>query len=129
MEGLGLDADKEREKGAVQTMQHNAIQSDHFSSPNTLTGMNHVLTGSEQKEDGRQSQSRRNLELDLKRVEEEDQRRIARDKADKLVIDAEKFRAEVVAPKGKVPSEISDDIRIKRLLDNDDDFFPCDLPC
>ena len=71
----------------------------------------------------RQPYPRRSLEHELDCVEEEDQRRRARDKADRSILDAEKFRAEVAIPKGKVPSEVSKEIHLKRLLDNDDDFF------
>ena len=68
------------------------------------------------------------MELDLNCVEEEDQRRMAKDRADKIVLEAEKFRGDIAAPQGKtplqnVPSEITEEIRLKRLLDNDDDFF------
>ena len=71
-----------------------------------------------------QPSSRHSLEEELNRVEEEDQRHMAKDRADKIVLEAEKYRAEVAAPSGKVfQNEITDEIRLKRLLDNDDDFF------
>ena len=54
----------------------------------------------------------------------EEQRKQTKERAEKIILDAEKFRADIAAPKGKlIMDEITEDIRIKRLLDNDDDFF------
>ena len=48
---------------------------------------------------------------------------MAKERAEKVVLEAEKFRADVTAPQGKIPSEITEDIKLRQLLDNDDDFF------
>ena len=60
----------------------------------------------------------------------------ARDQADKFVIDAEKSKADVVAPKGKqnvqygehdfvnsLLDKFSNNLELKRFFDNDDEFF------
>ena len=45
------------------------------------------------------------------------------DKADKVVLDAEKIRANLIAPRGMLPINIDSNIELLRNLDNDDDFF------
>ena len=47
----------------------------------------------------------------------------AREKANQLIVNAEKMKASLVAPKGNLPKEIDDNIMLMRQLDNDDDFF------
>ena len=45
------------------------------------------------------------------------------DKADKVVLNAEKIRANLIAPRGMLPINIDSNIELLRNLDNDDDFF------
>ena len=47
----------------------------------------------------------------------------ARERTDKILLDAEKFKATLVAPKGMLPIDIDSNIELLRKLDNDDDFF------
>ena len=47
----------------------------------------------------------------------------AQNKADNAVIDAELFRASLVAPKGMLPIKIDQNIELLRNLDSHDDFF------
>ena len=48
---------------------------------------------------------------------------IAGKKADKLVINAEKIKANLLAPQGMLPINIDQNIELLRNLDSDDDFF------
>ena len=62
------------------------------------------------------------------RTPSEDQRRIqereAKETTDKILLDAERFKASLVAPpKGMLPMSIDSNIELLRKLDNDDDFF------
>ena len=43
--------------------------------------------------------------------------------ADKLIIDAERFKVNIIAPQGMLPIKIDEKIELLRNLDNDDDFF------
>ena len=47
----------------------------------------------------------------------------ALDKADRIILDAERLRANLVAPQGMVSIKIDQNIQLLRNLDNDDDFF------
>ena len=52
----------------------------------------------------------------------EDEEERARRLADKLVVESEQFKANLIAPKG-MPSQIDNHIQLLRKFDNDDDFF------
>ena len=75
-------------------------------------------------------QPRRSLEEELNQIDTDEERQAARDHAEKIILEAEKFKANVVAPPkgkveinlGKVP-KLSEELRLKHLLDSDDDFF------
>ena len=47
---------------------------------------------------------------------------VAREVTDRIILKSEKFKAQLVAPKG-MPSKIDSSIELLRKLDNDDDFF------
>ena len=47
----------------------------------------------------------------------------AEEHAEKIVIDAEKMKANLVAPKGMLPIKIDQNLQFLRNIDNDDDFF------
>ena len=47
---------------------------------------------------------------------------VAREVTDRIILESEKFKAQLVAPKG-MPSKIDSNIELLRKLDNDDDFF------
>ena len=70
----------------------------------------------------RESQHRRpSQEVPRSSRDEEEER--ARKIADKVVLESEKFKANLVAPTGTLPIKIDSDIELLRKFDNDDDFF------
>ena len=81
------------------------------------------LEGSAKKSSDKQSTPaggrKRSREADSR--EEEEQR--AKKVADRIILESEKFKANLVAPTGMLPLEINSDIELLRKLDNDDDFF------
>ena len=79
------------------------------------------------KKDRRRSQSSQSGESDdmddlspPPRRHERDE--VAREVTDRIILESEKFKAQLVAPKG-MPSKIDSNIELLRKLDNDDDFF------
>ena len=58
----------------------------------------------------------------------QDREEVAREVTDHIILESEKFKAQLVAPKG-MPSRIDSNIELLRKLDNDDDFFhtPCHI--
>ena len=52
----------------------------------------------------------------------QDREEAAREVTDRIILESEKFKAQLVAPKG-MPSRIDSSIELLRKLDNDDDFF------
>ena len=66
-----------------------------------------------------------------RRREEDD----ARERANDLILQAEKFKGNVVAPQGMenissiLLSKFQNETELRQFFDNDDDFFPCYLSC
>ena len=64
---------------------------------------------------------------DMRRQESDDDEEIiearSKEASEKLVVEAEQLKANLIAPKGMLPIVIDENIEMLRKLDNDDDFF------
>ena len=118
VEGIRLDSDRPRSRSQRDHASHQG--SEHRSSESPVVPRSE---GNRRSESGRRSP-------------EEDEMRETREATKKIILQAEKFKADVAAPKGKLPwddNELEDrmidlskhrkEIEFRRLFDNDDDFF------
>ena len=74
------------------------------------------------KRDRRRSHSRYSDDQSQSPPRRQDREDVAREVTDRIILESEKFKAQLVAPKG-MPSRIDSNIELLRKLDNDDDFF------
>ena len=74
------------------------------------------------KRDRRRSQSKDRDDQLQSPPRRQDWEEVAREVTDRIILESEKFKAQLVAPKG-MPSRIDSNIQLLKKLDNDDDFF------
>ena len=69
------------------------------------------------------TQQRRPVHDDQPRSSRDEEEERARKISDKVILESEKFKANLVAPTGTLPIRIDSSIELLRKFDNDDDFF------
>ena len=74
------------------------------------------------KRDQRQSHSGNSDDQSQSPPRRQGREEVAREVTDRIILESEKFKAQLVAPKG-MSSRIDSNIELLRKLDNDDDFF------